>query len=105
MRSVLRRQCCIARYKKLYGLDLIRFIKQLDEIVGSKLGASEVELVLEIRAKNQQGFDASTRSSSASCGRLLRRCSTPSWCRRTMISRSFERPLRTASRTSNARNR
>ena len=42
------------------------------------------------------------RSSSASCGRLLRRCSTPSWCRRTMISRSFERPLRTASRTSNA---
>ena len=38
---------------------------------------------------------------AASCGRLLRRCSTPSWCRRTMLSRSFERPRRTASRASN----
>ena len=45
------------------------------------------------------------RSSSASAGRLFCRCRTVSWWRSTMISRSFERPERTASRASNARNR
>ena len=45
------------------------------------------------------------RFSSAGCDRSPRRCSTPNWCRRTMNPRSFERPLHTASRASNARNR
>ena len=45
------------------------------------------------------------RSSSASACRLFRRCSTVSWWRRTMISRSFERPERTAKRANDTRNR
>ena len=45
------------------------------------------------------------RSSSASAGRLFCRCRTAIWWRSTMISRSFERPERTASRAGNARNR
>ena len=43
-----------------FHLDLVRCIKQLDAIVenvGNKLGDSDVELVLEIRAKSQQGFN------------------------------------------------
>ena len=58
-----------------FELDLVRCIKQLDEIVesvGSKLGASEVELVLEIRAKNQQGFDESTRRTVSENARHLK---------------------------------
>ena len=45
------------------------------------------------------------RSSSVSWGRLLWRRSTPSWCRRTMISRSLERPERTAKRANDTSNR
>ena len=45
------------------------------------------------------------RSSSAKAGRWFCRCRTAIWWRNTMRSRSFERPLRTASRASNARNR
>ena len=46
-----------------FSLDPVRCIKQLGEIaenVSSKLGA-EVELVLEIRATSDEGFDESTR--------------------------------------------
>ena len=45
------------------------------------------------------------RSASVSSGRSTCRRSTPSWWRNTMISRSFERPDRTVSRASDARNR
>ena len=45
------------------------------------------------------------RSASVSAGRSICRRSTASWWRNTMISRSFERPERTASRASDARNR
>ena len=45
------------------------------------------------------------RSASVSPGRSTCRRSTPSWWRNTMISRSFERPDRTVSRASDARNR
>ena len=45
------------------------------------------------------------RSASVSSGRSIWRRSTASWWRNTMISRSFERPERTASRASDARNR
>ena len=45
------------------------------------------------------------RSASVSSGRSTCRRSTASWWRNTMISRSFERPDRTASRASDARNR
>ena len=37
-----------------------------------QLGASEVELVLEIRAKNQQGFDGSTRRTVSENARHLK---------------------------------
>ena len=46
-----------------FNLDPVRCIKQLADIadhVSSQLG-TEVELVLEVRAKNQDGFDESTR--------------------------------------------
>ena len=58
-----------------FELDLVRCIKQLNEIVesvGTKLGDSEVELVLEIRAKNQQGFDESTRRTVSENARNLK---------------------------------
>ena len=45
------------------------------------------------------------RSPSLSAGRLIWRRRTVSWWRNTMISRSFERPDRTANRASDARNR
>ena len=45
------------------------------------------------------------RSVSVSSGRSTCRRSTASWWRNTMISRSFERPDRTVSRASDARNR
>ena len=45
------------------------------------------------------------RSVSVSSGRSIWRRSTASWWRNTMISRSFERPDRTVSRASDARNR
>ena len=45
------------------------------------------------------------RSSSAMAGRLYWRCRTVSWCRNTMISRSFERPERTAKRANDTSNR
>ena len=45
------------------------------------------------------------RSASVISGRSTWRRSTPSWWRNTMISRSFERPDRTVSRASDARNR
>ena len=45
------------------------------------------------------------RSASVISGRSTCRRSTPSWWRKTMISRSFERPDRTVSRASDARNR
>ena len=45
------------------------------------------------------------RSASVSSGRLTCRRSTASWWRNTMISRSLERPARTVSRASDARNR
>ena len=45
------------------------------------------------------------RSASVSSGRSTCRRSTASWWRNTMISRSFERPDRTVSRASDARNR
>ena len=45
------------------------------------------------------------RSVSVSSGRSICRRSTASWWRNTMISRSLERPDRTASRASDARNR
>ena len=45
------------------------------------------------------------RSASLSSGRSIWRRSTASWWRNTMISRSFERPERTASRASDANNR
>ena len=47
-----------------FELHPVRCIKQLDEIVenvSSKLGDSEIELILEIRAKNQRGFNEATR--------------------------------------------
>ncbi len=46
-----------------FNLDPVRCIKQLADIadhVSSQLG-TEVELVLEVRAKSQDGFDESTR--------------------------------------------
>ena len=46
-----------------FHLDPVRCIKQLGEIadnISSKLGP-DVELVLEIRAKSDEGFDESTR--------------------------------------------
>ena len=45
------------------------------------------------------------RSASVNSGRSTWRRSTASWWRNTMISRSFERPDRTVSRASDARNR
>ena len=45
------------------------------------------------------------RSVSVSSGRSICRRSTASWWRKTMISRSLERPDRTVSRASDARNR
>ena len=45
------------------------------------------------------------RSASVNSGRSTRRRSTASWWRNTMISRPFERPERTVSRASDARNR
>ena len=45
------------------------------------------------------------RSSSASAGRLFCRCRTASERRSTMISRSFERPERTAKRANDTSNR
>ena len=45
------------------------------------------------------------RSASPNWGRLTWRRNTPNWWRNMMISRSFERPDRTVSRASDARNR
>ena len=47
----------------------------------------------------------SARSSSARAGRLFYRRRTASWWRNTMISRSFERPERTAKRANDTSNR
>ena len=44
------------------------------------------------------------RSPSVRSGRSTCRRSTPSWWRKTMILRSFERPDRTVSRASDVRN-
>ena len=57
-----------------FHLDLVRCIKQLDAIVenvGNKLGDSDVELVLEIRAKNQQGFNDATQRTVSENARNL----------------------------------
>ena len=57
-----------------FQLDLVRCIKQLDAIVenvGNKLGDSDVELVLEIRAKNQQGFNDATQRTVSENARNL----------------------------------
>jgi hypothetical protein len=51
------------RFYARFDLDPVRCIKQLGEIadhVSSKLGA-DVELVLEVRAKSDEGFDEPTR--------------------------------------------
>ena len=48
---------------------------------------------------------APSKLRSVMSGRSTCRRSTPSWWRNTMISRSFERPDRTVSRASDARNR
>ena len=45
------------------------------------------------------------RSSSLRSGRLFCLCKTPSWWRRTTISRSLERPVRTARRANDVRKR
>ena len=58
-----------------FQLDLARCIKQLDAIVenvSDKLDASDVELVLEIRAKNQQGFNESTQRTVSENARNLK---------------------------------
>ena len=58
-----------------FELNPVRCIKQLDDIVenvSSKLGGSEVELVLEIRAKNEQGFDEATRRTVSENARNLK---------------------------------
>ena len=55
------------------NLDPVRCIKQLGEIAGhvsSQLG-SDVELVLEIRVKNDEGFDESTRHTGSESARSL----------------------------------
>ena len=47
-----------------FKLDFVRCMKQLDAIienVGNKLDDPDIELVLEIRAKNQQGFNEHTQ--------------------------------------------
>ena len=57
-----------------FHLDFVRCIKQLDSIiehVGKKLGDSDIELVLEVRAKNQQGFNESTRRTVSENARNL----------------------------------
>ena len=57
-----------------FHLDLVRCIKQLDAIVenvGNKLGDSDVELVLEIRAKSQQGFNDATQRTVSENARNL----------------------------------
>ena len=56
-----------------FHLDRVRCIQQLGEIadhVSSKLG-SDVELVLEVRAKNDEGFDESTRRTVSENARSL----------------------------------
>ncbi len=53
-----------ANFYAQFNLDPVRCIKQLDEIVqhvSNRLGDSKVELVLEVRAINPQGFDKTTR--------------------------------------------
>ena len=56
-----------------FNLDPVRCIKQLGEIadhVSSKLG-DDVELVLEVRAKSEEGFDESTRRTVSENARSL----------------------------------
>ena len=56
-----------------FSLDPVRCIKQLGEItdhVSSKLG-TDVELVLEVRAKSDEGFDESTRRTVSENARNL----------------------------------
>ena len=56
-----------------FNLDPVRCIKQLGEIadhVSSKLG-DDVELVLEVRAKSDEGFDESTRRTVSENARSL----------------------------------
>ncbi len=56
-----------------FDLDPVRCIKQLGEIadhVSSRLGA-DVELVLEVRAKSDEGFDESTRRTVSENARSL----------------------------------
>ena len=56
-----------------FSLDPVRCIKQLGEIadhVSSKLG-DDVELVLEVRAKSDEGFDESTRRTVSENARSL----------------------------------
>ena len=57
-----------------FRLDLARCIKQLHSIVehvGDKLGDPDLELVLELRAKNQQGFNESTQRTVSENARNL----------------------------------
>ncbi len=57
-----------------FHLDVIRCIKQLDAIienVSNKLGDSDIDLVLELRAKNRQGFNESTQRTVSENARNL----------------------------------
>ena len=59
----------------------------------------------QIRHSFRHPHPSKLRSASVISGRSTCRRSTPSWWPKTMISRSFERPDRTVSRASDARNR
>ena len=57
-----------------FRLDFVRCMKQLDSIienVGNKLEDPDIELVLEIRAKNQQGFNEHTQRTVSENARSL----------------------------------
>lgn len=57
-----------------FRLDFVRCMKQLDAIienVGNKLEDPDIELVLEIRAKNQQGFNEHTQRTVSENARSL----------------------------------
>ena len=71
---------------------------------------SRVSGVTSQPARRRRGSAAAiapsrARSSSARAGWLFSRCRTVSWWRNTMISRSFERPERTAKPANDTRNR
>ena len=63
----------LTQFYAQFNLDPVRCIKQLGEIadhVSSKLG-DDVELVLEVRAKSDEGFDESTRRTVSENSRSL----------------------------------